>query len=233
MFQKREYKEAVGCYQQALEMDPRNAAAHLELGLLYEDKLQDYGYAIYHYRRYLELRPKAEKADLVKQFVDRSQLALAASLTNTPVEAGEEIARLRRENSTLLSRVESLTQTNEVLEQRLVRLSRSPEEITPPPILVTNVFVLPPVTNAPPPVRPPANSTTATVQHTASPPTVAEGAKAKTYTVVRGDTLSTISLKMYGRRDKWQLIYSSNESVIGPPPAYKLKIGQTLTIPKI
>src|ERR1041385_3000914 len=111
MFQKRDYKQAVKYYQQALEMDSKNAAAHLELGLLYEDKLQDYAYAIYHYRRYLELRPSAEKADLVRQFVDRSQLALAASLTNTPIEAGEEITRLRRENSNLLSRVEWLTQT--------------------------------------------------------------------------------------------------------------------------
>ena len=235
MFQKRDYKQAVKYYQQALDMDSKNAAAHLELGLLYEDKLQDYAYAIYHYRRYLELRPTAEKADLVRQFVDRSQLGLAASVPNSPLVTGEEIARLHQENSNLLAQVESLSLTNQALESKLARLQASPEETRQPIIVQSNFFVVPAVTNqmTSPPRLPATNQTAVAQQNTNQITKPPETTAARTYTVVKGDTLSTISLKMYGRRDKWQVIYNANKAIIGPAPSYKLKPGQALTIPKI
>ncbi len=227
-YQERDYKEAVKYYQRALEMDPHNGAAHLELGLLYEDKLQDYSYAIYHYRRYLELRPGAEKADLVKQFVDRAQLALAASVPNSPLVTGEEIARLRQENSNLLRQVEVLTATNQTLELLMAKLQNTPPESVVPTVVQTNVFVLARVTNqVPPPVS---------VTVTNAPPSPAPVRPAptgvRTYVVQKGDNLTAISRKMYGRPDRVQLIYSANRGVIGPPPTYRLKVGQKLTIPK-
>lgn len=230
-YQERDYKEAVKYYQRALEMDPHNGAAHLELGLLYEDKLQDYSYAIYHYRRYLELRPQAEKADLVKQFVDRAQLALAASVPNSPLVTGEEIARLRQENSNLLRQVEVLMATNQVLEMRLAKSENTPGETVAPVIVQTNVFVVPTVTNR---IQAAAVRTPLTNQTPPVPVARTQDAApaVRTYIVQKGDNLTVISRKMYGRPDKVQLIYSANKNIIGPPPSYRLKVGLKLTIPR-
>lgn len=231
--QERDYKDAVRNFHLALEMNPRNAAAHLELGLLYEEKLQDYSYAIYHYRRYLELRPGAEKADLVKQFVERSKLALAATIANTPLDSGEEIARLRQENSILLQQVESLSRTNEVLELKMAQLQSIPAESRAPIIVQTNVYVVPTRTNV---VQASAGSNSDPKSEQVEPPDPPKpppAAAPRKYIVQKGDTLYAISLKVYGRKDKWMVIYQANKSAIGPPPSYTLRVGQTLTIPKI
>lgn len=238
-YQEREYKKAVEHYRKALEMDPNNAAAHFELGLLYEDKLQDYAYAIYHYRRYLELRPHAEKAEYVKQFVVRSQIDLAASIPNSPLASAEEISRLRGENSNLLRQAEWLLATNQVLELRLAKLQTTPEETRQPVIVQTNVFLVAPVTNPATSagVRPPsANQAQAHASASAPPqlpPSADASARSRTYVVQRGDTLYAIALKVYGRRDKWQAIYQANRTVIGPPPKYTLRVGQKLAIPSV
>ena len=73
------------------------ALAHLELGLLYDANKQDYIRAIYHYERYLELRPQAEKRKLIEDLIRTARLSFAASLPETPSGAVEQIAVLKRE----------------------------------------------------------------------------------------------------------------------------------------
>lgn len=51
--QNRNYLGAVELYRKALRVNPDLASAHLELGLLYDDKLGDPIAAIYHYRCFL------------------------------------------------------------------------------------------------------------------------------------------------------------------------------------
>lgn len=218
MLRENNVREAIRFFRQAVDMDPKNAAAHLELGLLYEEKLHDYAFAIYHYRRFLELRPEAERSKYVKQFIDRSNLALAAAVANSPLDAGDEIARLRQENSNLLAQVEYLQQAKDALEMKLVKLSRTPDELVPPVIVQTNIVMVPAVTNQALPA-----TTTST--------TPAETTQVRTYRVQKGDTLYSIAHKVYGRRDKWRVIYDANRGVVGPN--YLLKPGQTLTIPQI
>ena len=68
--QKRErrmdYDGAIESFEKALQANPRNAAAHFELGVLYDQKKNDYGAAIYHYERHLQLRTNSPMAELVK-----------------------------------------------------------------------------------------------------------------------------------------------------------------------
>ena len=52
-------KAAAAFYQQTLDEHPGFARAHLELGLLCDEKLSDPIAAIYHYRRYLALEPNS------------------------------------------------------------------------------------------------------------------------------------------------------------------------------
>ena len=50
------------------------------------------------------------------------------------------------------------------------------------------------------------------------------------YTVVKGDSLSKISLKFYGNANKWKVIYEANKSVIGSNPDL-IHPGQVYIIP--
>jgi LysM repeat protein len=58
----QDFKGAVSEFEKALENNPRSAAAHFELGCLYDTKLNDYAAAIYHFECYLQLQPNSERA---------------------------------------------------------------------------------------------------------------------------------------------------------------------------
>lgn len=51
----------------------------------------------------------------------------------------------------------------------------------------------------------------------------------QTYTVVKGDTLSAIAKKYYGRASKWRLIFEANTDIISNPDL--IRVGQVLKIP--
>ncbi len=52
----------------------------------------------------------------------------------------------------------------------------------------------------------------------------------KTYTVVRGDSLSKIAKREYGDMTKWRKIYEANKDVIDNPDL--IEPGQNLIIPE-
>ncbi len=56
-------------------------------------------------------------------------------------------------------------------------------------------------------------------------------AEARTYTVVKGDSLSKIAKSLYGNAVKWKAIYEANKATIGGNPDL-IKPGQVLTIPE-
>jgi tetratricopeptide (TPR) repeat protein len=96
----QDFGKAIELYNETLERRPRLAAAHLEVGMLYEKK-EDYLRAIYHYQRYLELRPAAQKNKLIEDMIRVAKVCYAAALPNRPPGALEEIALLTRENKSL------------------------------------------------------------------------------------------------------------------------------------
>ncbi|MDA0989501.1 MAG: tetratricopeptide repeat protein, partial [Verrucomicrobia bacterium] len=65
-------ESAIRLYTKALDQDPDSARAHLDMALLQHDYKKDYVGAIYHYERYLELRPDTEKRSMIEE---RSRLA--------------------------------------------------------------------------------------------------------------------------------------------------------------
>jgi nucleoid-associated protein YgaU len=52
----------------------------------------------------------------------------------------------------------------------------------------------------------------------------------RTYTVVKGDTLSKIAKSMYGNVNKWRKIYEANTDIIKNPDL--IRPGQVLKIPE-
>jgi tetratricopeptide (TPR) repeat protein len=70
------FREAEQEYHRALRIDPKDAAAHYNLGILYDDELNDKRRAALHYRKYLQLAPSAPDVDQVRAWLLRLQMEL-------------------------------------------------------------------------------------------------------------------------------------------------------------
>lgn len=192
---------AIELYNKALDRKPQLARAHLEVGLLYDSYKEDYNRAIYHYQRYLELRPDSEKEQLIQDLIRRARLSYAVSLPDTPPGAIEEIAELRKENASLKARLAELMKSPSGVASSSMSES-APRTVAPQ--VVTETSPAPKPAPAQPPVR--------------------------TYRVQKGDTLSSISGKMYNDTTAWRKIYEANKNTMKSPSS--LTVGQTLIIPQ-
>ena len=96
---------AIELFNKALDRKPTLARAHLEVGILYDSQKQDYLRALYHYQRYLELRPQTEKRPVVEDLIRHARVRFASSLPENPSGAIEEITLLRREVEALRTRL--------------------------------------------------------------------------------------------------------------------------------
>jgi len=65
----RQYKAAEGEFLKALETDPKDAATHYNLAILYDDDLKDKAKARQHYERFLELAPGDKDAARVREWL--------------------------------------------------------------------------------------------------------------------------------------------------------------------
>jgi len=64
-----EFRLAEANLKRALEKKPDNALAHYNLGVLYELYLREYGLAVQHYGRYVELAKGGEDIETVKRWM--------------------------------------------------------------------------------------------------------------------------------------------------------------------
>ncbi|MBP7831295.1 MAG: LysM peptidoglycan-binding domain-containing protein [Kiritimatiellae bacterium] len=96
---------AIELFNKAIERKPTLARAHLEVGYLYDSQKQDYVRALYHYQRYLELRPQTEKRPVVEDLIRHARVRFATTLPAQPSGAIEEIAMLRKEVEALRARL--------------------------------------------------------------------------------------------------------------------------------
>jgi tetratricopeptide (TPR) repeat protein len=105
-----DYGGAIEAFEKAVEVNPRSASAHFQLGWLYEEKAPDPAAAIYHYERFLKFRPNADNAEFVKQRINNCKQDLAKMVMPLPIPAGmqrdveqlaEDNKRLREENERL------------------------------------------------------------------------------------------------------------------------------------
>jgi LysM repeat protein len=104
-----DYQGAIEAFEQALEANPRSGAAHLELGWLFAEKQSDPAAAIYHYEKYLRLRPGADNAETIRQHIFRQKQELAKGVL--PIPPSTEIQR----------QLEQLAEDNRQLRDQLAR----------------------------------------------------------------------------------------------------------------
>lgn len=74
-----------------------------------------------------------------------------------------------------------------------------------------------------------AQGRTATSPPSAAATTPTAAAAPRTYTVAKGDSLSKIAQQVYGRADRWKLIFEANRDQISDPDL--IHPGQVLTLP--
>ena len=103
-----DYRGAIESFEEALVVNPRSGAAHFELGWLYAEKEVDPAAAIYHYQKYLQFRPAADNAEVIKQHIFRLKQDLAKALLPLPATPGvqREFEQLAGENRRLKDELE-------------------------------------------------------------------------------------------------------------------------------
>lgn len=218
---KGNYKDALTAFSKVTEKRQDAAESHLDLGNIYLYHLNDPVPAIYHFRKYLELKPNTKQSQRVRSCIDTAQKRFAATLPGNPfdvntqtLEIEDAIRTAKAENLELKQELAQALKKIELLESnQKISVSNSAKEIK---------------TQESSNLREVAQEQVREVARTVTP-RVSNDTPA-TYTVQVGDTLSSISRKLYGSENRWRDIYSANKDRLSSPQA--LKPGQTLKVPR-
>lgn len=100
------YKDAVNLYEKLLVLEPDNTTAILDLAIIYDDYLDMDEEAIELYRKYLELKPKAEKKTLIEEWIKNAaheSLGLKNTINNPELDA------IKKENQDLKEEIQALS----------------------------------------------------------------------------------------------------------------------------
>jgi len=104
------FNGAIEAFEQTLQMNPHSAAAHFELGWLCAEKAADPAAAIYHYQKYLQLRPTADNAETIQSHILRLKQELAKAALPIPpsTEIQRQLEYLSAENRRLQGEMDQL-----------------------------------------------------------------------------------------------------------------------------
>jgi len=116
---------AIQEYEQALQVNSSVVKAHVEMGVLYNEKLGDPISAIYHYQKYLNARPNAPDREKVQSYIDKAKIDFAITLPNSPAQNAEEAARINRENVELKQALADAQSTLSKKEDEIAQLRSS------------------------------------------------------------------------------------------------------------
>ena len=172
---------AIVLCEQALARHPDLASAHRELGLMLDNYRQDYVAALYHYQRYLQLRPAAQDRAGVEELIQHARYSFAAQIAAAPEELKKN----------LQARDERIRK----LETEVVALREKIADAGPAPS---------------PGSKTKAVAQTKTQQGGASDVAVATP-PVRIHVVQAGENLATISTRYYGTPAKWKNIFNANQ----------------------
>ena len=194
---------AVHLYEEALDRDPTLSRAHLDLAVLLHDRDRDYVAAVYHYGRYLALRPDTQKKELIENRIRLARQAFAASILG-PARPGEPAGQTS-ESRESAARILELEQENKLLKNKVAEMEGklSDSRRTDAPAIDSNV--------------------------TARAGGQAPRVEKRSYKVQRGDTLSSIAARIYGDSGQWRKLLEANRDRLRGTT--KVEEGQTLIVP--
>jgi len=215
--------------------------SHLEIGLLYLQHINDPLSAIYHFKKYLALRPNSPQAPLVKQRIDAATRDFARTIPAQPLEGQPQrvdlvaaLDRLKQENDALKQELANLKAARNLpatpaADEAATPAAAAPADTPPPfsfnlnplPTVRTRAASAPAVRTVPPvavrTVTPPMRiAATPPAPPPQTPPaaTSTRPAAGKKHVVRPGDSLSKISLQYYGNRTRVHDIFAANRNVM-------------------
>lgn len=201
--------EALMAFTRLIHSRREAPESHLEAAALcmtQKDPLQ----AIYHYRRFLALRPDVPQVEGVKQRIRGAEKMFLDQLPFMSTPEGNAEDRV----ADVQEKLKQLRRENDQLKQQLAAAlagGRQPAVARSAPVDAT---------------AGPATSVTAT----SAPATTTAAAPRRTYVIVQGDTLSRIAMKVYGNKNRWNEILAANPDKLRNGST-TLKVGETLVIP--
>lgn len=194
---------AARVYTVLLEQHPDMARAHLGLALLLDRPHGDYVRAVYHYQRYLELRPDTQKRKMITGRIRGATMALVGTVFTNETAVVKRVAVLDRENAELKIR-------NANLETQLAR-SR---------MVISNLQAR----------QMHAVKVTEETLAAKGAPIAAIHPAVRTVRVQKNDTLRHIAARVYGNQGRWKDIYEANRNVLRMPE--DVRVGQVLMVPE-
>jgi tetratricopeptide (TPR) repeat protein len=131
-----DFPAAIESFEKALTFNPKSAAAHFELGWLFDQKVPDPAAAIYHYEQYLKLQPNAEKAEGVRQHILACKQELARTVSLGPVTEKQQrdLEKLAEDNKRL---TEENRRLNDEVAKWRAGAATPPRPQTNPPAWIT------------------------------------------------------------------------------------------------
>lgn len=207
-----DFKGAIESFEKAVEVNPKSAPAHFELGWLYDQKESDPAAAIYHYERYLKLSPNSGKEEMIKTRIlaCKQQLAQTVSLGPVTEKQQRELEQLVEENRRLREDLEKWR----AFATRLQNATGQANAGSPTP------RVLQPST----PGESAAGSASLTNSASPSRPLTATATTLRTHIVKAGET-PTIIARRYGV--KLEALMTANPRL----DPRRLQVGQAVAIP--
>lgn len=219
LLKEADSKGAAAAFEKALTTNPQSASAHFQLGLLFQESLNEPATAIYHYDRFLKLRPKSDRGDIVRQRSNNCKMELAKLFLIAP-----STPSVQKELDKLKAEVERLGLENHQLRRQVELLSsQSPNRNPPAPTVASPTPPAPAAPRVPmaASIAPAPPSTPATQ---APAPKAAKAPATRSHVVKSGDTPATIARQ---HNVKVESLLIANP---GLDPK-RLKIGQTLAVP--
>lgn len=198
-----DYTGAVESFEKALVVNPQSAAAHLELGWLFETEISDPAEAIYHFQKYLKLRPRADNAEIIRQRILNCKQELAKS-----VFLGAISQKQQHDYNTLEQENTRLKEDNARLKSELAALLAP---VKSPAAPAPRDTTLPAAVVAEEPRRPTNNAAPAL-------------AARRTHTVIAGETPMLIA-RHYGV--KLEALMAANPRL----DARRMRVGEAIAIP--
>lgn len=244
-------QEALEAFLKVVEKRGGDAPeSHLECGILYLQHIKDPVAAIYHFRKYLALRPTSPQSPRVKELIDTATKEFARTLPAQPfagqverLDLQETVERLQKENYQLKEQIAQLRGLP--AGSRPIALGAAPaagdtaaeisgdnepaeampaDEVEPAPIIP----VATPRSASASAV--PAASAAMSPARPAAPPSTPAPATGRVHTVQKGDSLFSISRHYYGNGSRVNDIVAANRGLLSDKNT-PLKIGMQLKLP--
>lgn len=187
-----DYEGARFTYQALLDRDPSIARAHLALAFLMEKQGSNSVDAIYHFQRYLALRPDTEKRRMIQEHIRSAQLYYVSTVFSNQSAVLRRLGELERENASATIHASNLDAQITQLRATITALrgGRDAAAFEPSP-------------------KP----------DTGNPPARPAGRVVK---VGKGDSLRVIALRYYGDPERWHEIYEANRDELKHPQSLQV-----------